>query len=104
MPFEQLARQPQRAHRVRRSVTAGGVRQDRELRRWQHVEQVRLAVILADVGTANRDSHNLGAGSVDGGTSFCEVPVLAGTDEQARAVNPAGDRQAVWGRWHVSFA
>jgi hypothetical protein len=56
---EQFARQAQRAHRVVGGVAAGGVGQDGVAVRRQHVEQVGLARVLADVGAADRHGDDL---------------------------------------------
>src|SRR5436190_10810003 len=95
MPVEQLARQAQRAHRVLGVVAAGGVRQIREIRRRQGVEQARLVLVLADVGAADRHRDDLRARGLDGGARLGEVLVLAGADQQPRGVRLAGDDERV---------
>jgi hypothetical protein len=95
MAVEQFARQTQCAHRVIRRVATGGVGQDGELRRRQHLEQRWLARFLADVGAANRHGDDLGAGSIDGGARLREVLVFTGADQQARSVGAAGDDQRI---------
>jgi hypothetical protein len=74
------------------------------MRRWQHVEQIRFAGILADVGAANGDGDDLGARRIDRRPRLGEILVLAGADEKTRAVGLAGYRQAVWGGGHLSLA
>jgi hypothetical protein len=90
---EQFAGQAQRAYRVIGGVAAGGIGQDGELRGRQRVEQVGLAGVLADVGAADCDGDDLGAGSVDGRAGFGEILVLAGADKQAGTVGLSGDGQ-----------
>jgi mono/diheme cytochrome c family protein len=100
VPVEQLARKAQRAQRILRAVAARGVRQDRVARGRQEFEQARLVRVLADVGAPDRDGHDLGAGRFDCRARLGEVLVLAGADEQARAVRLSGDDELVFG--HVS--
>jgi hypothetical protein len=52
---------------------------------------------MADVGTADGDGDDLGAGSVDGGAGLGKIAVLAGADQQARTVGLAGDGQLMHG-------
>ena len=92
---EQLAREPQRAYRIVGGVAARAVRQVREFGRRQHVEERRRVRVLPDVRAADRDGDDLRAGRVDRRARLREVLVLAGADEQARAVRPARDRQAL---------
>ena len=58
---EELARELQRAHRIVGGVAARGVREIRELRRRQRVEQRRRVRVLADVGASDRDGDDLRA-------------------------------------------
>src|ERR1044071_6749519 len=93
---EQLARQAERAYCVGGGVAAGGIGQVREPRRRQRVEQARLVAVLADVGAADGDGNDLGAGCLDRRARLGEVAVLAGADEQARRVALAGDDERVF--------
>ena len=79
---EQLARQAQRSHGVAGGVAAGGIGQDGELRRRNGIEQIGLAGVLADIGTADGDGDDFGPGGVDGRPRFGEILVLAGADQQ----------------------
>ena len=89
--IEQLAPEAQGAQRVIRRVAACGIRQDGEARRRQCFEQIGLVGILADVAAANRHRDNLGTAGVDGGARFSEVTILAGANQQARAIIFAAD-------------
>ena len=74
MAVEQFAREAAGAHGVLGGVAAGRVRQDRVAIGRQHVEQVRLARVLADVGAADRDGDDLGAGGLGGASGFRRDP------------------------------
>ena len=58
------------------------------------VEQVLLARI-GDVHAPHRDGDDLGAGGVDRGARLGEVAVLAGADDQARAVRLAAELEEI---------
>ena len=59
------------------------------------IEQRGLVRILADVGAADRDGHDLRARSVDRRSGLPEILVLARADEKPRAIRPAGNDQRV---------
>src|SRR5690606_7160890 len=65
-------------------VATGGIGQDGVLVGADHIEQVRLTGVLADVGAAHRHGDDLGTGSGDGVTGLVHILVLAGTDQQTR--------------------
>ncbi|MNM93297.1 hypothetical protein D3C81_1056660 [compost metagenome] len=104
--IQQFAGQAAGAHGLDGVVAAGGVRQDGVAIRRDHVEQVRLAGVLADVGTAHRHGDDFRAGRLDGAAGLVEILVLAGADQQARLVGAAGqgeglvDRQGGWSLAH----
>jgi hypothetical protein len=100
---EQLARQPAGAHGVLGGVAAGGVGQDGEALRRQHVQQVRLARVLADVG-ADGHGDDLGASGLGGQAGFFQVLELAGAGQQPRAIGLAGDHQRIGGDMNVHGA
>jgi hypothetical protein len=81
---EQFAAEAQRAHRFLGCVAAGGIGQVGELRRRKRVNQRGLPRFLSDVGSANRNSDNIGAAGLDGVARFVEILVLAGADKQSR--------------------
>ena len=86
MAIEQLARQATGAHRIFGGVATGGVRQNGVAIRRDHVEQIRFVRVLADIGATNRNGDNLGAAGFDRGARFVEIFVLAGADQQTRAI------------------
>ncbi len=95
MAVEQLARQTAGAHRGLGVEAAGGVGQDGVALWWQHLEDVGLVGVLADVGASHGDGDDLGAAGVDRLAGLVCVLVLAGADQQARAVLAAGDGEGV---------
>src|SRR5690606_25961368 len=95
---QQLARQPAGAHGVLGGVAAGGVGQDGVALRRQHVEQVGLAGVLADVGAADGDGDDLGAGGLGGVAGLVEILELAGAGQQTGMEGPAGDDQRIGSR------
>src|SRR3546814_6569625 len=76
-------------------IAAGGVGQDGVAVRRQHVEQVGLSGVLADVAAADGDGDDLRACRLGGGPGFVEVLELAGAGEQAGAIGLAGNDQCV---------
>ncbi len=91
VPVQQLAGQAAGAHGLDRVIAAGGVRQDGVAIRRDHIQQVRLAGILPDVGAPHRHRDDLRSGGLDGPAGLVEVLVLAGPHQQARAIGTAGD-------------
>ena len=95
MAVEQFAAEPQRAHGVVGGVAAGGVGQVRELGRRQRVEQGRLVafwpMLVRRIATVTIWAPDASIGVA----RLREVAVLAGADEQARAIGAAGDDQRV---------
>src|SRR3546814_7991124 len=69
-------------YRVLGRITACSIRQDRELVRRQHFEQIRLAGILADIHAAHGDGDDLRTAGDDRATRLVMVLVLAGTNQQ----------------------
>ncbi|MNG99622.1 hypothetical protein D3C79_587960 [compost metagenome] len=93
--IQQLAGQTAGAHGFDGVVAAGGVGQDGVAVRRQHVEQVRLARVLTDVGTAHGDGDDLGTRGLDGQAGFFHVTVLAGADQQARLESTPGQGEGL---------
>ena len=89
MAVEQLTGQATGAHGFDCIVATGGVRQDGVAIRRQHVEQVRLARILTDVGATHGNGDDLGTRGFDGQAGFFKVTVLAGAHQQARLISTA---------------
>ncbi len=83
MAVQQLPRQAAGAYRRFGIETTGGVRQNGVALRWQHLEDIRLAGGLADVGAAHGNGDDLGAASLDGAACLLHVSVLTGSDQQA---------------------
>ncbi len=83
MAVEQFSRQATGTHRVFRGIATSGIRQNSVFLRRQHVEQVGLARVLADVGAADRHGDDLGAGRFGGQAGLLQILVFAGAGEQA---------------------
>ena len=66
------------------------------------VEQVRLAGVLAEVRAADGHGDDLRAARLGRGARLLEIPVFAGTHDQAGVVFGAGDDQGRLGRAPVS--
>ncbi|MNZ29719.1 hypothetical protein D3C78_469730 [compost metagenome] len=90
MAIEQLTGQAAGTHGFDRVVAACGVRQDGVAIRRQHIEQVRFARVLADVGTTHGNGDDLGTRGFDGQAGFFKVTVFTGADQQARLEGTAG--------------
>jgi hypothetical protein len=95
---EQFARQAAGAHRLVGGVAARGVGQQGELVGREHVQQVRLAGRLPEVGAPDRDGDDLRARGLGGPAGFVEILELARAGEQAGTITAARDDQAVVGR------
>src|SRR5207245_6581988 len=76
------------------AVAAGGVGQDGEAVGRQEVEQVLLARV-GDVHAAHGDGHDLGARGLDRLARLRERLVLAGADDETRAVLTAGQHEGI---------
>src|SRR5439155_25535545 len=93
-PDAGLAGQAAGADRVLGGVAAGGVRQDREAVERQVVEQVLLARV-GDVHAPDRDRNDLGPRRLDHAPRLGERSVLAGADDQPRAVLASGEDEGI---------
>ncbi len=92
---QQFACQAAGAYCVLGGITTGGVRQQGVAVRGDHVQQVGLTRILADIGAADGDGDDFGATGQGRLAGFIHIPVLAGTHQQAGGVFNAGDDQRV---------
>ena len=92
---EQFARKTQRAYRIVGGVAARRIRQQGVLGRRDCIEQARLVRVLADVGAADRDGHDVRAACLHCGFRFGEILVLAGADQQPRGIRLAAHHQRI---------
>src|SRR3546814_5438837 len=81
--IKQFTRQLAGMYRVLGRITACSVRQDRELVRRQHFEQIRLAGILADIHAAHGDGDDLRTAGDDSATRLVMVLGLRSEEQQA---------------------
>ncbi len=92
---EQFPGQAAGTHGLGRIEAAGGIRQNGVTIRRQHVQQVRLARVLAQVGAAHCNGDDLGTRRFDGQTGLFHIDVLAGAYQQARLESPAGQDEGL---------
>ena len=82
MAIEQFARQLQGPHGIISRIAAGSIWQDGETVGRQHVEQIGLRRVLADVGTSNGDGDDFGSSGLGGQTGFLKILELARSGQQ----------------------
>jgi len=75
-------------------VTAGGIGQDRKARWRHHVEQAWRIRVLPDIDAADRHRDDFSAAGLGRHAGFFQVLILAGADQQTRAIGFPGDGQA----------
>ncbi len=91
MAIQQFPRQFAGAYRILGGVAAGGVRKNGIALRGNHVQQVRLIRVLAQIGPTYCNSNNLRAAGLNGMARFHHVAILAGADQQPGLIYTPGD-------------